>query len=438
MELQAKIDERLDQANDQKRKAADEARRADWLREAEEEGLAFFDQETSGVGGPIKGRLFGVEEDWIGRIRLQLQQAIRDRLTPMDPIPSVRVTASLLVDVTRKFINKAREEKEGYVTIIGALENGLPFDARAKSWEKEPSEWQRKLRATIDARLEGDHPLDMIRRVVNQVVADVTREFEEQKENRRAAEEDQESRQSVKAEITRSLRGRLSRDDWADMDEAIDCQFAVLPRGTRRTQLEAACRKAVAPWSQLLEQADKEQRQRDEQDRRRRMREEVIWNTSILKFPFGFPEAKQKAALADVRQALEAANPGDRTVAEQIRDQALQPHLDAHQQQKQTEAAAQEKQRQADGRRSAAERRIDPLLLDAIENAIAAEERDGLELDGPLDRVNFKFEVRDAIRAGLVNRFWTITNLQQVSDKVITAAIEHAARKHILKAVPEE
>lgn len=33
---------------------------------------------------------------------------------------------------------------------------------------------------------------------------------------------------------------------------------------------------------------------------------------------------------------------------------------------------------------------------------IASEEKDGLVLEGPLDRVNFKFEIRDAIHQSVV------------------------------------
>jgi hypothetical protein len=89
-------------------------------------------------------------------------------------------------------------------------------------------------------------------------------------------------------------------------------------------------------------------------------------------------------------------------------------------------------------RHTAAERRLDPLLDACVARTVAKEERDGLELDGPADRINFVREIKDAIRPSLVKRWSTITNLRAVSDESLGREINQAAKAYIMEVVPEE
>lgn len=149
---------------------------------------------------------------------------------------------------------------------------------------------QTKLIRAIQADLgDGDHSLDKVRASVDRAIADVTREFEQQEADRQADNADAELRRSAIEELTRPLRGCLGDDDWADLQQAIDGRFGQLPRGQRRSRYVKECQETMSPWSMQLDEADEQQRQVNEQERRHSKREWAKVGLT-LKLPYGFPE----------------------------------------------------------------------------------------------------------------------------------------------------
>jgi len=412
MELEDRFRARENEVQTRQRKHESEVQHADWLRAVEKAALDLLDIKAPGAPP---------------QMRLDLHKAIRERFAPLNPIPADQVTGELIAGAVQPFLDRHREQKAAEQIIIDARDYGLPVDARAEPWDRGSSEWQRRLLRLIADRLgDGDYPLDAIRDAVKQAVLDVTREFEEhqaalkaENADRQAAEADAELRRRVREDVTRPLRHRLSNYHWTDMQEAIDARFTNLPRGTRRSTLETECRQAVARWREPLEELDRQQRQRDQRDVARRMREEVI-RAASWKLPFDLSEAEKDRALAEVRKRIEEQpDSADRPQLEKIRDETMEPRLDAHE------------------RRSQAERRVDSLLDESIRSAVAGEERDGLEFDGPLDRVDLVWELKAALRPAMAERFARITNLNAMSDEVIRREIEGAARRRIEELVPE-
>jgi hypothetical protein len=85
----------------------------------------------------------------------------------------------------------------------------------------------------------------------------------------------------------------------------------------------------VAPFKELIAQ-----RQVAEQDRA--LRKNLIWLTDLCKFPWSFSRDEKSKAMEAVRDAVEHAPAGmPESKLEKIRDQALQPFLDADARRKQ-------------------------------------------------------------------------------------------------------
>jgi hypothetical protein len=351
-------------------------------------------------------------------MRLDLHRAIRERLGSLNPIPTPQVTAELMAGIVKPLVERQREQEEAEKIIIKARDNGLPVDARAKPWAKELSQWQIKLLRTIGERLgDGDHPLDTIRVVVKEVVADVTLEFEAE----RAAKQDRELRELLKDRARYSIPFGLNEEGRELAIQAIAQGIDSLPQETPEAKLRAAADAALRPFRDVVARHAEEQR-------RRATRESVVAGAS-WKLPLGFPIPERDAVLAAARRAVDQQpEHADRRELEAARDRALEPFLTAHERRTQAEKSAQD-------RRSRAEARVNALLDECVRAAVAIEEGDGLELDGPIDRVDFIWEIKGAIRPALVSWAARINNL---TDEVLKGEIIRAARRCVRKLVPEE
>ena len=189
------------------------------------------------------------------------------------------------------------------------------MDAHAKPWAKELSQWQTKLLRTIGERLgDGHYPLDTIRAVVKEVVAEVTRAFEAHQ----AGERDRELREQVKGRARYSIPFRLNNEGRELAIQAIEEAIDRLLQETPEAKLKAAADTALQPFRDAVAR-------HAEQQRRRATRDSVVAGAS-LKLPLGFPVAERDAALVAARRAVDQQpEQADRQELEAARDRALEP-----------------------------------------------------------------------------------------------------------------
>jgi hypothetical protein len=125
-------------------KRESELQHADWLRAVEKAALELLDIKAPGAPP---------------QMRLDLHKAIRERFTPLNPIPADQVTGELIAGTVQPFVDRHREQKEAEEIVKRARDFGLPYDARAKPWDRELSQWQVKLLRTIKERLSDQDDL---------------------------------------------------------------------------------------------------------------------------------------------------------------------------------------------------------------------------------------------------------------------------------------
>jgi excisionase family DNA binding protein len=316
-------EERIERA----RLAGEQARleREEWLRE----------WETCAVNA--------VPWDAPSEMRLEVHEAVRNRLASLNPIPSAAVTEQLVDAEVQLVVGRWRREQEIEAVLIEARDRLLPYEARGSYGEL--SDWQvhavRSVAAAI-GELPDDATIEEIRAAAKQAVARVAAEFHESK----AAQEDAQMRERI---IQWARLPELSDDGRELARTAIADAMAELPQGTPRHKLEqardavlSALNVAIAQRRQeLANEAAREQeertrrqneecRKREEQHRQQRERDtrEIVISGSTWRLPFDFSSAEREQVTAAVRKAIEQAPEGTpQRGLEQIRDQVLQPFL---------------------------------------------------------------------------------------------------------------
>jgi excisionase family DNA binding protein len=250
LELEDRFREREHEMQTRRGKRESEVQHADWLRAVEKAALALLDIKAPGAPP---------------QMRLDLHRAIRERFAPLNPIPADQVTGELIAGTVQPFVDRHREQKEAEEIVKEARDSGLPYDARAKPWDRELSQWQVKLLRTIKERLsdEDDYPLDTIRATVKEAVAEITREFQAHQ----AAERDCELRERVKANARYSIPFGLNDEGRKLAVQAIAEGIDRLPPGTSRDKLESVAHEALQPFRDAIRKHAEEQRRQQEQAR---------------------------------------------------------------------------------------------------------------------------------------------------------------------------
>jgi excisionase family DNA binding protein len=295
-------EERIERA----RLAGEQARleREEWLRE----------WETYAVNA--------VPWDAPSEMRLEVHEAVRNRLASLSPIPSDAVAQQLVDADVQIAVARWRREQEIEAVLIDARDRLLPYEARGHYGEL--SAWQvQAVRAAAGAigELPDDATSGEIRAAAKQAVARVEADFQAHK----AAEKDAEMRQRIMqwAPIPHELN-----DHGRDLaHKAIADALAKLPVGTPHDELLAARDKALAPFRAILAawQADQQEQRRRQQEHQ--IREAIIAATPLC-LPWSFPAAQREQLLTDVRRVIEHAPEGtSQRGLEQLRDQVLQPFL---------------------------------------------------------------------------------------------------------------
>jgi excisionase family DNA binding protein len=168
---QEELDERLaEQEREERIRRAEEQaeeERAKWLRDGESCALR---------------SLAALAYDAPPEIRLAVHQAVRDRLTRLDPIPAKDVTQRLINSEVQKAVSRWRCQQQIEEILLEVRDRRLPSGAR-RSWSSDPwSPWQfRGANAASDAMQKeihkGVHDLDALRAVAYQAADAVKEEF---------------------------------------------------------------------------------------------------------------------------------------------------------------------------------------------------------------------------------------------------------------------
>ena len=429
----------------EKRKADRELEEAeDWFRQrsrkqAEEEAERQRRQKRSAWTAKwIRYAVDSIPDQARGEYEPAVVRAAKSELAAISPDDDDPVVQSVMDATVRKILRRFFWMLDAADAAQMAKET-LPSELRNHWSHLPPTEWEdRAVQAAIDAICnEADlgngeinfQSTERMEEIAINAGARVVAEYH----SRRQAQAESERRRRVKDQVAGPLYPRLDRKNGKSLDRAIDSALTALPPDADEEDLIVAVKTASANWSLPLQQAD-------ERERRRQIRESVIsgawWEVRQL------PADWRDPALAAVRQAIEQADPADQRAPEQIRDQALKPHLDAyerrrqaeasaHQRQREAEDAAEEQQREAQQRRSDAESRVDGLLPNRVESCLRKLRRSGYP-----DDLAVQWKVRDAIREQIVGWGARITNLSAVSDESIGREIERAARDYVEDHIP--
>jgi hypothetical protein len=328
-----------------------------------------------------------------GKFEPAVIKAVRAELALMNVDDDDEVVQRV-IDATVKSILKDWYWEQDALKALKSGQDSLPW--QLKSGTSVPNEWEEKAltagAVAIDEAIAGAGGVQLPYREMERIAIAAVKRMVDNHNAEQAAEK--------AAQNDREMRERVKRDariywlPWGLNDElhtifveAIE-NFVNRSPGLSEPDLKAALKKEVTALSETLDRA------------RRQAADNAKANTDPV------PQAKPRPQLELPRNSVVKST-------------------------EQPSVRVQE-------RRTAAERRLDPLLDACIARAVAKEERDGLELDGPADRMKFVREIKDAIRPGLVRRWSTITNLNAVSDETLGREISQAARAYIMEVVPEE
>jgi excisionase family DNA binding protein len=362
----------------------------------------------------------------------EVHDAVLAALAKVRPYEPDSVVERIVDGVLDELVVPTYKWQEEYLQALQAADDAL---GQALPWRERAEARGQALRDAahdIDRRMrESGHrlPLREMRDVAVAAARRYAEAYKKQKADTEAARADGAMRREAKERVLRSLFWKLTDKQMAQAGETIEVELAKLPAGTAHAAIEAACERALAPGREALELRDKQQR--------RRSKREWAKVGLSLSLPYGFPAELRDEALAAMTRGIDQTDTTEDSDIDAAIHEALRPYLERHEAKKRADASAVEKQRQADERRRQAELRVESLLDQCVKNAVAREESDGLELDGALDRVDFIWEIKGAIRRALVDQFATITNLSVMSDEVIRREIEGAARRRIEELVPE-
>lgn len=394
LELSGVEDELNARQRVQDEQRAEEERQEQMRRSAEDARR----QRQESCEGWERYALNSVPHDAPPDVRLEVHQAVRDRLEKLDPLPPRDVSQRVIDALVDRAVGRWRRTQQ-IDRIIEDAVNQLPSGAR--SYLK-PTKWQ--LSALADARqavVEAGHgaPLSEIEFAVERAIERVAAEFKHEEQI---------------AEFVRRHWSWLSGESYEERQQArqlVEEALAQLPVGASQQQMEQARDAALAPLRDRIAS-------REEHARRERLRQDVITRAQL---PWDLAASSRAEALAAVQKAIDESPEGaTRQQLEHARDSALQPFLAAHTQRKE------EARKLAD-----AESRLSRLLSvsNIYDNLRFLERDDGIvAFDEHRDCWNTAEKVHDRIRPILLD---AVLRDPKLTDAIVEKRTAELVKKHV-------
>lgn len=245
-------------------------------------------------------------------LRLQVHDAVRKRLSDLDPVPDDQVTRKLVGAEVEAILAAWKRLRQIEEILIEARDRMLPYAARRHYSTEDFTPWQTAaVRAAVAAIGElPNRPIEEIRTAAKRAVRAVETGFD-----------DDQMRQRAAREAIASLPAGLTKEARKLAETAISGAVAACPPGTSGPDLESACRKAIEPFRAALER-----QHAVEQDRVSR---ESVLNAAPWKLA-RLPTQEREKALATIREHIAQLPEGTPTGAlQEAADQAIQPYLKA-------------------------------------------------------------------------------------------------------------